>query len=104
YVAKTPELYQPETLGRIRTGETITAAAYIQGLHDLAKARRDINKIFERVDLLITPTHPILQPTISGLAGNFDKDIEIGTLSNRNNSQFDVYGSPPPSLLFRFTC
>ena len=38
YVAKTPELYQPETLGRIRTGEAITTPDYIQGLHDLAKA------------------------------------------------------------------
>src|SRR5262245_43518965 len=46
YVAKTPELYQKETLDRIRTGENITAPAYIQGLHDLATARRDINKVF----------------------------------------------------------
>jgi aspartyl-tRNA(Asn)/glutamyl-tRNA(Gln) amidotransferase subunit A len=103
YVAKTPELYQPETLGRIRTGETITAPAYIQGLHDLAKARRDIEKVFERVDLLITPTHPILQPAISQLTGNIDKDIEIGTLSNRNNSPFDVYGSPAISVPCGFT-
>jgi aspartyl-tRNA(Asn)/glutamyl-tRNA(Gln) amidotransferase subunit A len=98
YVAKTPELYQPETLGRIRTGENITASAYIQGLQDLARARRDIEKVFERVDLLITPTHPILQSLISGLTGNIDKDIEIGTLSNRNNSPFDVYGSPAISV------
>jgi len=103
YVAKTPELYQPETLGRIRTGEAITAPAYIQGLHDLAKARRDIEKVFERVDLLITPTHPILQPAISDLTGNIDKDIEIGTLSNRNNSPFDVYGSPAISIPCGFT-
>ena len=103
YVAKTPELYQKETLDRIRTGENITAPAYIQGLHDLARARRDINKVFERVDLLITPTHPILQPKISDLTGNIDKDIEIGTLSNRNNSPFDVYGSPAISIPCGFT-
>jgi aspartyl-tRNA(Asn)/glutamyl-tRNA(Gln) amidotransferase subunit A len=103
YVAKTPELYQPETLGRIRTGENITAPAYIQGVHDLAKARRDIKKVFDSVDLLITPTHPILAPTISELAGNIDKDIEIGTLSNRNNSPFDVYGSPAISVPCGFT-
>lgn len=103
YAAKTPDLYQPETLGRIRTGAAITAADYIQGLHDLAKARRDINKVFERVDLLIAPTHPILQPAISGLAGNIEKDLEIGTLSNRNNSPFDVYGSPAISVPCGFT-
>jgi aspartyl-tRNA(Asn)/glutamyl-tRNA(Gln) amidotransferase subunit A len=103
YVSKTPELYQAETLGRIRTGASITAPAYIQGLQDLAKARRDINKVFERVDLLITPTHPILQPAISDLSGNIEKDIEIGTLSNRNNSPFDVYGSPAISIPSGFT-
>jgi aspartyl-tRNA(Asn)/glutamyl-tRNA(Gln) amidotransferase subunit A len=103
YVAKTPELYQPETLGRIRTGENITAPAYIQGVHDLAKARRDIKKVFDFVDLLITPTHPILASTISELTGNIDKDIEIGTLSNRNNSPFDVYGSPAISVPCGFT-
>jgi aspartyl-tRNA(Asn)/glutamyl-tRNA(Gln) amidotransferase subunit A len=103
YVAKTPELYQAETLGRIRTGASITAPAYIQGLQDLAKARRDIQKVFESVDLLITPTHPIVAPAISGLTGNIDKDIEIGTLSNRNNSPFDVYGSPAISVPCGFT-
>ena len=103
YVAKTPELYQPETLGRIRTGASITAPAYIQGLRDLATARRDIKKVFESVDLLITPTHPIIQPAISELTGNIDKDIEIGTLSNRNNSPFNVYGSPAISVPCGFT-
>jgi aspartyl-tRNA(Asn)/glutamyl-tRNA(Gln) amidotransferase subunit A len=103
YVAKTPELYQPETLSRIRSGEMISARDYIQGLHDLARARRDIDKIFEHVDLLITPTHPIQQPRISELAGNIDKDFEIGTLANRNNSPFNVYGSPAISVPCGFT-
>jgi len=103
YVAKTPELYQRETLDRIRTGQNITAPAYIQGLHDLASARRDIDRVFDRVDLLITPTHPIVQSRISDLAGNIDKDIEIGTLSNRNNSPFNVYGSPAMSIPSGFT-
>jgi Asp-tRNA(Asn)/Glu-tRNA(Gln) amidotransferase A subunit family amidase len=55
------------------------------------------------VDVLITPTHPILQPLISDLNGNIDRDVEIGTLSNRNNSPFDVYGSPAISIPCGFT-
>ena len=55
------------------------------------------------MDLLITPTHPIVQPTTSELTGNIDKDIDVGTLSNRNNSPFDVYGSPAISVPCGFT-
>jgi aspartyl-tRNA(Asn)/glutamyl-tRNA(Gln) amidotransferase subunit A len=103
YVAKTPELYHRQTLDRIRSGQNITAPAYIQGLHDLATARREINGVFDRVDLLITPTHPIVQTRVSDLAGHIAKDIEIGTLLNRNNSPFNVYGSPAISIPSGFT-
>ena len=43
-VAKHPEMYQPETLRRIRTGEKVTAAEYMQRRRELEFARRNIRR------------------------------------------------------------
>src|SRR5262249_6361021 len=64
WVNKTPDLYQPETLFRIRTGADVTTLDYIQGRRDLAQARQIIDKIFDTVDILVTPTTPAPPPTI----------------------------------------
>jgi aspartyl-tRNA(Asn)/glutamyl-tRNA(Gln) amidotransferase subunit A len=56
-VKKSPELYQPETLKRIRAGEDVTTATYIQARRQVDQYRRAIRKVFETVDLLVTPTN-----------------------------------------------
>ena len=43
---KNPELYQPETLRRIRSGEEVSAAEYIEQRRELDEARRSIRAIF----------------------------------------------------------
>ncbi|HWJ47968.1 MAG TPA: amidase, partial [Candidatus Udaeobacter sp.] len=58
-VAKHPEMYQPETLRRIRAGENVTAAEYMQRRRELEFARRNIRDAFAEVDVLVTPTTPI---------------------------------------------
>jgi len=55
-VGKTPDLYQPETLRRIRSGENVSAADYIHHRRELDKARREILNSFALVDVLISPT------------------------------------------------
>ena len=65
YVTKTPELYQPLTLKRIRAGADVTTPAYIQGRRDLAQVRRTAEKWFDSVDVLVTPTLPIPPAAIS---------------------------------------
>ena len=47
WVNKSPELYQPETLQRIRSGADVTTRAYIQGRRDLAQARRVFERAFK---------------------------------------------------------
>ena len=68
--AKTPDLYQPETLRRIRLGENVSAAEYIRRRRELEEARRQIRDVFADVDLLVTPTMPIPAPAIAGLKEN----------------------------------
>jgi aspartyl-tRNA(Asn)/glutamyl-tRNA(Gln) amidotransferase subunit A len=96
--ARTPELYQPETLRRIRTGAEITAAEYIQRRHELERERRRAHDIFSTVDLLVTPTTPIPAPAIAGLKKDPAalRPAELGLL--RNTRPFNVLGLPAISV------
>src|SRR5215469_15185437 len=97
FVTKTPELYQPLTLKRIRAGADVTAPAYIQARRDLAQVRRSAAKWFESVDLLVTPTLPIPPAAIS------DPRAEDILPTVRNTSPFDVNGWPAISVTSGFT-
>jgi len=102
-VSKTPELYQPETLRRIRTGEKFSASDYIQQRRELETARRNIPAVFADVDLLITPTTPIPAPLIKDLKANPEalRPAELKLL--RNTRPFNVWGLPAISLPCGFT-
>jgi Asp-tRNA(Asn)/Glu-tRNA(Gln) amidotransferase A subunit family amidase len=97
-VAKSPELYQPETLRRIRSGENVSAAEYIRGHRELDEARRNISAAFREVDLLVTPTTPIPAPGIAELKANPEalRPAELKLL--RNTRPFNVWGLPAISI------
>jgi aspartyl-tRNA(Asn)/glutamyl-tRNA(Gln) amidotransferase subunit A len=97
FVAKTPELYQPLTLKRIRAGADVTTPAYIQARRDLAQVRRTAGKSFESVDALVTPTLPIPAPAIS------DPKADDILPAVRNTSPFNVNGLPAISVRCGFT-
>jgi Asp-tRNA(Asn)/Glu-tRNA(Gln) amidotransferase A subunit family amidase len=101
--AKTPELYQPETLKRIRAGADVTLAAYVQARRQVDQFRRAARKTFEAVDLLITPTTPVPPLTISDLLGDMEnlRAKEIVTL--RNTRPFNILGLPTISVPCGFT-
>jgi len=102
-VAKNPELYQAETLRRIRAGEKVSAAEYIQRRRELDEARRGIRKIFAGVDVLVTPTIPMAAPAIADLRANPEalRPAELKLL--RNTRPFNVWGLPAISLPCGFT-
>jgi aspartyl-tRNA(Asn)/glutamyl-tRNA(Gln) amidotransferase subunit A len=102
-VTKTPELYQPETLRRIRSGATVSAADYIQRRRELDEARRGIRDAFATVDVLISPTMPIPAPKIDDLRANPDalRPAELKLL--RNTRPFNVWGLPAISVPCGFT-
>jgi len=102
-VAKNPELYRPETLRRIRTGEKVTAAEYIERRSELEMARRAIRELFANVDLLVTPTMPIPAPAIAELRQNPEalRPAELKLL--RNTRPFNVWGLPAVSVPCGFT-
>jgi len=103
YVTKTPELYQPETLKRIRAGEEISAVEYINARRKLDQSRRSISKVFDAVDLVVTPTTPIPPFTISELLADLDhlrsKEVQIAS----NTRPFNLFGLPTVSVPCGFT-
>ena len=103
FVATSPELYQPETLRRIRKGEDITAEEAENSRRELQKQRSEIKKIFEDVDLLVTPTTPIPAPTIAELKKNPDELRPRELVLLRNTRPFNVWGLPAISIPCGFT-
>jgi aspartyl-tRNA(Asn)/glutamyl-tRNA(Gln) amidotransferase subunit A len=103
WLEKSPELYQPETLRRIRSGEKVTAEERADRLRELQDARRSIGKSFVDVDVLITPTMPMPAPVIAELKKNPEmlRPAEIRLL--RNTRPINVWGLPAISVPCGFT-
>jgi aspartyl-tRNA(Asn)/glutamyl-tRNA(Gln) amidotransferase subunit A len=97
-VARSPELYQPETLRRLRSGENISEQEIAQSRAELRQSREEINQVFEKVDLIVTPTTPIPAPKISDLTRNpaLLRPRELVLL--RNTRPFNIWGLPAISV------
>jgi aspartyl-tRNA(Asn)/glutamyl-tRNA(Gln) amidotransferase subunit A len=95
YFTKTPERYQPMTRRRLETGSRVTAASYIEGKRELDRLRRAVVSVFTDVDLLITPTTPILPTTVAEALNDPGTPPAGGVApSLRNTQPFDIYGLP----------
>ena len=102
YVSKSPELYQAQTLKRIQAGADITTSAYIQARRQLDQIRRSVSRVFEIVDLLITPTACVPPFAIADLADpNTLREKEL--LMLRNTRPFNMLGLPTVSVPCGFT-
>jgi Asp-tRNA(Asn)/Glu-tRNA(Gln) amidotransferase A subunit family amidase len=102
-VNKTPELYQPETLARIRSGAEISARMYILARRDMDRARRVFEQAFQGVDVLVTPTIPTSPPATAQMNENRESSTRFGALFIRNTAPFNVWGNPAITLPCGFT-
>lgn len=103
FVARSPELYQPETLRRIRTGQNVSPDVLLRCRIDLEQARRDIKAIFADVDVLVTPATPIAAPAIAELKQNPDLLRPRELMLLRNTRPINVWGLPAISVPCGFT-
>jgi aspartyl-tRNA(Asn)/glutamyl-tRNA(Gln) amidotransferase subunit A len=103
FVARTPELYQPETLRRIMQGKDFTPAEILEGRRKLQQSRLEIQRVFEEVDVLITPTTPVVAPVLAELENHPDQLRPAEIVMLRNTRPFNVWGIPAISIPCGFT-
>ncbi len=103
FVSRSPELYQPETLRRIRKGEGFSAEEVGQRRREQQQIRREIPKVFGDLDVLVTPTTPVPAPAIEELKENPDLLRPREILLLRNTRPVNVWGLPAISIPCGFT-
>jgi aspartyl-tRNA(Asn)/glutamyl-tRNA(Gln) amidotransferase subunit A len=103
WVAQSPDLYQPATLARIQSAANTSAAAALRARRELEQSRHAIRKIFDDVDILLTPTVPVPPPVISDLKAHPESLRPAELLMLRNTRPFNVWGIPTISLPCGFT-
>ncbi len=102
-VESSPELYQPATLARIRSGTKISASDALRASRNLQASRDAIKKVFDEVDVLLTPTVPIPPPAIADLREHPDDLRRQELIMLRNTRPFNVWGIPAISVPCGFT-
>jgi aspartyl-tRNA(Asn)/glutamyl-tRNA(Gln) amidotransferase subunit A len=103
YISRTPELYQPETLNRIQAGADVGTPSYIQSRRQLAQIRRSVSRVFDTVDLLVTPTAVVPPFTIASLLSDPATLRSKELLMLRNTRPINALGLPAISIPCAFT-
>ena len=88
--------YDPVTRARIVAAGQFSAAEYIDAKRELALARHAIGDVFADVDLLVTPTTPVMPTTIAN--AEVPATATGAESSARNTAPFNLYGIPTISL------
>jgi Asp-tRNA(Asn)/Glu-tRNA(Gln) amidotransferase A subunit family amidase len=102
YIAKSPELYQPLTLKRLRAGADVTMSTYIQSRRQLEQIRHAVVRRFDDVDLLITPTTTVPPFKLTELSDpNGARQMELQML--HNTRPINLLGLPTISIPCGFT-
>jgi aspartyl-tRNA(Asn)/glutamyl-tRNA(Gln) amidotransferase subunit A len=87
------DLYGTLTLERILRGADVSATDYAALTYQLKRSRQAVAKVFDDVDVLVTPTLPELPVRIDDA---LDSPPAIRLI--RNTSPFNVYGIPAISI------
>jgi aspartyl-tRNA(Asn)/glutamyl-tRNA(Gln) amidotransferase subunit A len=96
WLAESPEKYQAATRSQMISANNVKPDVYAAARHRVDVARREIKRVFEKVDVLVTPTLKAPPATIgASLNGN------PGSLGNP--WAFDVYGIPAITVPCGFT-
>jgi Asp-tRNA(Asn)/Glu-tRNA(Gln) amidotransferase A subunit family amidase len=104
-IQNSANLYQPETLRRIRNGEAILQADYDRAVVKLRESREGIAAVLAKanVDVILTPTTPVPAPTITELREQPETLRARELVLLRNTRPFNVWGIPAISVPCGFT-
>ena len=99
-IQKSPEQYDPRTLFRLSNCDGISATDYIRERRRLAVFRAEAEKVFEEVDVIVTPTTAVPAPKVAELEALAVADVrpfEVKYLL-RNTAPFSVLFWPTISV------
>jgi aspartyl-tRNA(Asn)/glutamyl-tRNA(Gln) amidotransferase subunit A len=97
-IASSANLYDPETLRRLKSGEGVSDSQYQNAVSHLRATRQKIGEMFSDVDLLVTPTMPVLTPRIAELSNDVSKLRPTEILLLRNTRPVNAWGLPAISI------
>jgi aspartyl-tRNA(Asn)/glutamyl-tRNA(Gln) amidotransferase subunit A len=93
--------FSPAVRNLIDMGTRIPAVNYAEALRELTLVRRAAARVFEEVDLVVTPTTPDTPVTIE--AARAPATNRGPPVSARNTTPFNIYGLPTVSVCCGFT-
>jgi aspartyl-tRNA(Asn)/glutamyl-tRNA(Gln) amidotransferase subunit A len=93
---RSPELFQPWVRERLVQAEKISTTEYVNGRRELDRVRREIEEVFEHVDVLLTPTVSV--PPIEVDEAMKMSPPVAGEVWLRNTRPFNAYGLPTISV------
>jgi Asp-tRNA(Asn)/Glu-tRNA(Gln) amidotransferase A subunit family amidase len=91
-VAERSALYDPGTLPRIVNGKKVRVEDYVEARRELELLRERNRAGVQGIDVVLTPTSPILPPRLDEFASPAARGLELQML--RNTRPFNVLGWP----------
>jgi len=67
-IATEPEKFGPEELDRLMLGVNATGVEYAQSMEWLRRWRRQLAELFDTIDIIASPTVPVITPLVEGTA------------------------------------
>ncbi len=96
HYASSPEKYGRWMQERLKQATAVDIVAYVEARQELDRLRRNIEDVFTEVDVILTPTVPVLPITVEE-ALKMTPD-PAGELWLRNTRPFNAYGLPTISV------
>ena len=96
WVEEHGDLYDPGTLPRIVNGKKVGVEDYIEARRELELLRERHRQGVHGVDIVLTPTSPVLPPTLDAIVGPDARGLELKML--RNTRPFNVLGWPTATI------
>jgi Asp-tRNA(Asn)/Glu-tRNA(Gln) amidotransferase A subunit family amidase len=96
WVEERGALYDPRTLPRIVNGRAVKVEEYIEARREMELMRERCREGVPGVDVVLTPTSPLLPPKLEEMDGPEARPLELKML--RNTRPFNVLGWPAVTL------
>jgi aspartyl-tRNA(Asn)/glutamyl-tRNA(Gln) amidotransferase subunit A len=99
YLSEKKHLYGADIRAGMALGQFIMAEHYVRAKRMVERFRRELANSFEKVDVIVTPTCPIVAPKIgSAFIAHKEKKEAVGNAITRFTSFFNMTGNPAISI------